>query len=49
MTNAAAGVKTLDNSPNLFTISDLSSVWILCDVYENDLRNVHMGEPADVR
>ena len=34
---AAAGVKTLDNSPNLFTIADLSQVWIICDVYENDL------------
>jgi membrane fusion protein, heavy metal efflux system len=46
---AAAGVKTLDNSPNLFTISDLSEVWILCDVYENDLPKVHIGEYADVR
>jgi cobalt-zinc-cadmium efflux system membrane fusion protein len=46
---AAAGVKTLDNSPNLFTISDLSEVWIMCDVYENDLPKVHVGEYADVR
>jgi cobalt-zinc-cadmium efflux system membrane fusion protein len=46
---ASAGVKTLDNSPNLFTISDLSEVWILCDVYENDLSKVHIGEYADVR
>jgi cobalt-zinc-cadmium efflux system membrane fusion protein len=46
---AAAGVKTLDNSPNLFTISDLSEVWILCDVYENDLPKVHIGEYADLR
>jgi membrane fusion protein, heavy metal efflux system len=45
----AAGVKTLDNSPNLFTISDLSRVWIVCDVYENQLPNVHIGEFADVR
>ena len=45
----AAGVKTLDNSPNLFTIADLSDVWILCDVYENDLAGVHVGELADVR
>src|SRR6476620_1172496 len=45
---AAAGVKTLDNSPNLFTISDLSEVWIMCDVYENDLPKVHVGEYADV-
>jgi cobalt-zinc-cadmium efflux system membrane fusion protein len=46
---AAAGVKTLDNSPNLFTIADLSVVWILCDVYENDLSSVHLGEYADIR
>ena len=46
---AAAGVKTLDNSPNLFTIADLSHVWVLCDVYENDLAKVHVGEYADVR
>jgi cobalt-zinc-cadmium efflux system membrane fusion protein len=46
---AASGVKTLDNSPNLFTIADLSNVWILCDVYENDLANVHLGEFVDVR
>jgi membrane fusion protein, heavy metal efflux system len=45
----AAGVKTLDNSPNLFTISDLSEVWIICDVYENDLAQVHVGENAEVK
>jgi len=44
----AAGVAGL-SSPNPFTISDLSSVWILCDVYENDLANVHIGETAEVR
>jgi membrane fusion protein, heavy metal efflux system len=44
----AAGVKSLDNSPNLFTISDLSRVWIVCDVYENDLRTVRVGDTADI-
>jgi membrane fusion protein, heavy metal efflux system len=44
----AAGVAGL-GSPNPFTISDLSDVWILCDVYENDLAEVRVGEPADVR
>jgi cobalt-zinc-cadmium efflux system membrane fusion protein len=44
----AAGVQGL-SSPNPFTISDLSSVWILCDVYENDLANVHIGETAEIR
>jgi len=45
---ASAGVKTLDNSPNLFTIADLSHVWINCDVYENQLPVVHIGEFADI-
>ena len=45
---SAAGVQGL-SSPNPFTISDLTYVWILCDVYENDLPNVHLGEKADVR
>jgi cobalt-zinc-cadmium efflux system membrane fusion protein len=44
----AAGVAGL-GSPNPFTISDLSHVWILCDVYENDLANVHVGETAEIR
>ena len=45
----AAGVKTLDNSPNLFTIADLSRVWVLCDVFEHDLPNVHVGDTAELR
>lgn len=44
----AAGVAGL-SSPNPFTISDLTYVWILCDVYENDLGNVRLGEKADIR
>lgn len=44
----AGGVKTLDNSPNLFTIADLSNVWVICDVYENDLASVRLGEFADI-
>jgi len=44
----AAGVAGL-GSPNPFTISDLSNVWILCDVYENDLASVHIGETAEIR
>jgi cobalt-zinc-cadmium efflux system membrane fusion protein len=44
---AAAGVQGLA-SPNPFTISDLSSIWILCDVYENDLAQIRLGEYADV-
>jgi len=44
----AAGVAGL-GSPNPFTISDLSHVWILCDVYENDLATVHLGQSAEIR
>ena len=45
---SAAGVKSPDNSPNLFIIADLSNVWILCDVYENDLARVHIGDRAEI-
>jgi len=44
----AAGVQGL-SGPNPFTISDLSYVWIMCDVYENDLDAVKLGEFADIR
>ncbi len=37
------------NTPYPFTISDLSSVWVLCDVYENDLANVRLGDTAEIR
>jgi cobalt-zinc-cadmium efflux system membrane fusion protein len=44
----AAGVAGL-GSPNPFTISDLTYVWVVCDVYENDLSMVHLREKADIR
>ena len=44
----AAGVKSLDNSPNLFTIADLSTVWVICDVYENNMARVHIGDQAQI-
>jgi cobalt-zinc-cadmium efflux system membrane fusion protein len=36
------------SSPSPFTISDLSSVWIVCDVYENDLSKVRLGDTAEI-
>jgi membrane fusion protein, heavy metal efflux system len=45
---SAAGTQGLA-SPNAFTISDLSHVWILCDVYENDLPFVRLGQSAEIR
>jgi cobalt-zinc-cadmium efflux system membrane fusion protein len=44
----AAGVAGL-SAPNPFTISDLSTVWVLCDVYENDLPTVRVGDSAEIR
>jgi cobalt-zinc-cadmium efflux system membrane fusion protein len=43
----AAGVQSLGTNP--FTISDLSYVWVVCDVYENDIPNVKLGDTAEVR
>ena len=37
------------STPSPFTISDLSSVWIVCDVYESDMANVRVGQPADIK
>ena len=44
----AASVQSY-SSPNPFTISDLTTVWIVCDVYENDMANVRLGEAADIK
>jgi len=44
----SSGLQAL-TPPNPFTISDISHVWVLCDVYENDLAKVHVGEYADIR
>jgi cobalt-zinc-cadmium efflux system membrane fusion protein len=43
----AAGVQALGSNP--FTISDLSQVWVVCDVHENDLPSVRMGDIAEIR
>jgi membrane fusion protein, heavy metal efflux system len=45
----AAGVRSLDNSPNLFTIADLSRVWVLCDLYEDTISKVYLDDIAEVR
>jgi cobalt-zinc-cadmium efflux system membrane fusion protein len=42
-----SGVQAL-TPPNPFTISDTSRVWIICDVWENNMAQVHVGEYADI-
>jgi membrane fusion protein, heavy metal efflux system len=36
------------NTTQCFTISDMSTVWILVNVYQNDLQYVHMGDDAAI-
>jgi cobalt-zinc-cadmium efflux system membrane fusion protein len=49
VTNAAAAGVTFSGSSTMFTIADLSVVWILCDVYENDLPKITLGQSATIR
>ncbi len=44
----AAGITYAGPNGSLL-IADLSHVWVICDVYENDLASVRMGEHADIR
>ena len=44
----AAGIGFTGAAGSLL-IADLSHVWVVCDVYENDLQNVHLGQSAQVR
>jgi membrane fusion protein, heavy metal efflux system len=43
------GIKSPDNTSSLFTIADLSEVWVVCDVFENDLGEVHLGDAAEIQ
>jgi cobalt-zinc-cadmium efflux system membrane fusion protein len=49
VTGAAAAGVTYSGSATAFTIADLSHVWILCDVYENDLSKIQLGQTATIR
>lgn len=37
-----------DNNANLFTIADLSNVWIIANVYETDIANIRLGDEVRV-
>ena len=37
------------NTPYPFTISDLATIWVVCDVYENDLATVRIGDTAEIK
>jgi membrane fusion protein, heavy metal efflux system len=48
VTNAAAAGVTYSGSATAFTVADLSHVWVICDVYENDLPLVRLGQEARI-
>ena len=49
VTNAAAAGVSLSGSATAFTIADLSTVWIVCDVYENDIPKLQLGQEARIK
>jgi cobalt-zinc-cadmium efflux system membrane fusion protein len=49
VTEAAAAGVSLSGSSTAFTIADLSEVWILCDVYENDIPKLQLGQEAHIK
>jgi cobalt-zinc-cadmium efflux system membrane fusion protein len=49
VTQAAAAGVNLSGSATAFTIADLSTVWIVCDVYENDIPKITLGQTAQIR
>ncbi len=44
VTNAAAAGVNFSGSSTAFTIADISTVWVICDVYENDLHRIQLGQ-----
>lgn len=49
VTNAAAAGVSLSGSATAFTVADLSRVWILCDVFENDIPKLQLGQQARIK
>ena len=49
VTNSAAVGVTYSGSSTAFTVADLSMVWVLCDVYQNDLSKISIGQSAKIK
>lgn len=49
VTDAAAAGVTYSGSSTALTIADLSNVWVVCDVYENDIPKLALGQQAKIR
>jgi len=39
---------TVQPDTRLYTIADLSAVWVLAQIFQNDLGRIRVGEPADL-
>jgi cobalt-zinc-cadmium efflux system membrane fusion protein len=37
-----------DNSNSLFTISNLKNIWVIANVYESNISQVHLGDEVEV-
>ncbi|MGP8214633.1 MAG: efflux RND transporter periplasmic adaptor subunit [Bacteroidia bacterium] len=47
--SVAEGMNVLEGAgTSLFTVSDIKTVWVQADIYENDLYQIHVGDPVDV-
>lgn len=50
VTKAEAAIgSVIDSEDELFTIADISQVWVQAEVYEKDLGRVRIGQPAFIR
>lgn len=49
VTQAAAAGVTFSGSATAFTVADLSVVWVICDVYENDIPKLAVGQEAKIK
>ena len=48
VTNAAATGVSYAGNTGAFTVADLSHVWVICDVFENDIPKLAIGQDAKV-
>ncbi len=48
VTNAGAAGIGLSGSATAFTIADLSRIWVVCDVYENNIPKLALGQEAKI-
>jgi cobalt-zinc-cadmium efflux system membrane fusion protein len=47
--NVAVGTEVhVDQEKSLITVADLSSLWVMADVYEQDLSKIHLGDESHV-